>query len=178
MAELATIARPYAEATFEVAAAGNALPRWSGLLAEMTAVAANPELQTVLEDPRLTQGQRIDLFVSCLKSPPEGAERNFVAVLAENGRLALLPEIALQFEQLRADREGVADADIESAFAMGDGDLARLVGTLEQRFKRRIRPNVRVDSSLIGGVRVSVGDEVIDASVRGKLEAMRTALQN
>jgi F-type H+-transporting ATPase subunit delta len=178
MAELATIARPYAEAAFDVAAGADALPRWSGLLAEMAAVAANPDLQLALEDPRLTGAQRIDLFVSCVRTPLEGAERNFIAVLAENGRLELLPEIAGQFEQLRAEREGVADAEIESAFAMGDGDLQQLVATLERRFRRRIRPNVRVDSALIGGVRVAVGDEVIDASVRGKLDAMRTALQN
>lgn len=178
MAELATVARPYAEATFDVAAAANALPRWSGLLAEMAAVAANPDLRVVLEDPRLTQAQRIDLFVSCLKSAPEGAERNLVSVLAENGRLALLPEIAHQFEQLRAAREGVADAQIESAFELPEAELARLVAALERRFKRRIRPNVRVDAGLIGGVRVAVGDEVIDASVRGKLETMRTALQS
>ncbi len=178
MAELATIARPYAEATFDVAAAANALPRWSGLLAEMAAVAANADLQVALEDPRLTQAQRIDLFVSCIKTPLEAAERNFVAVLAENGRLVLLPEIAAQFEVLRAEREGVADAEIESAFALPDAELAKLVATLERRFKRRIRPNVRIDAGLIGGVRVAVGDEVIDASVRGKLETMRTALQS
>jgi F-type H+-transporting ATPase subunit delta len=178
MAELATIARPYAEAAFEVAAAASALPRWSEVLAGMAAVAANPDLQIVLEDPRLTQAQRIDLFVSCLKTPPEGAERNFVTVLAEHGRLAVLPEVAAQFEALRAEREGVADADIESAFALPDAELAKLVATLERRFKRRIRPNVRIDAGLIGGVRVAVGDEVIDASVRGRLDAMRTALQS
>lgn len=178
MAELATIARPYAEAAFDVAAGTNALPRWSGLLAEMAAVAANPDLQLALEDPRITGAQRIDLFVSCLKTPLEGTDRNFVAVLAENGRLGLLPEIAAQFEALRAEREGVADAEIESAFALPDGELATLVATLERRFKRRIRPSVRIDAGLIGGVRVAVGDEVIDASVRGKLDAMRTALQN
>jgi F-type H+-transporting ATPase subunit delta len=178
MAEHATIARPYAEATFDVAAAANALPRWSGLLAEMAAVAANPDLQVALEDPRLPQAQRIALFVSCLKTPLEEPERNFVTVLAGNGRLVLLPEIAAQFEQLRAAREGVADAEIESAFALPEPELAKLVATLERRFKRRIRPNVRVDAGLIGGVRVAVGDEVIDASVRGKLDAMRTALQS
>jgi F-type H+-transporting ATPase subunit delta len=178
MAELATIARPYAEAAFDVAAGADALPRWSALLAEMAAVAANPDLQLALEDPRLTGAQRIDLFVSCLKTTLDGADRNFIAVLAENGRLELLPEIAAQFETLRAGREGVADADIESAFALPDGELALLVATLERRFKRRIRPSVRVDAALIGGVRVAVGDEVIDASVRGKLDAMRTALQN
>lgn len=178
MAEHATIARPYAEAAFDVAAGTGALPRWSGLLAEMAAVAANTDLQLALEDPRLTGPQRIDLFVSCLKTPLEGVDRNFVAVLAENGRLALLPEIAGQFEALRAEREGVADAEIESAFPLPEAELAKLVATLERRFKRRIRPNVRIDQALIGGVRVAVGDEVIDASVRGKLETMQTALQS
>jgi F-type H+-transporting ATPase subunit delta len=178
MAELATVARPYAEAIFDVASGAGARPRWSELLAGMAAVATSPDLQAVLEDPRLTQAQRIDLFISCLRTQPEGPERNVVAVLAENGRLGLLPEIARQFEQLRAERDGVADADIESAFALPEAELAKLVATLERRFKRRIRPSVRVDASLIGGVRVAVGDEVIDASVRGKLDAMRTALQN
>jgi F-type H+-transporting ATPase subunit delta len=178
MAELATIARPYAGAIFEVAAAANALPHWSGLLGEMAAVAANPDLQVALEDPRLAHGRRIDLFVSCLKTPLDDAARNFVTVMAEHSRLALLPEVASQFEALRAEREGVADAEISSAFAMPDAELAKLVATLERRFKRRIRPNVRLDAALIGGVRVAVGDEVIDASVRGKLDTMRTALQN
>jgi F-type H+-transporting ATPase subunit delta len=178
MAELATVARPYAEATFDVAAAAGALPRWSQVLQEMAAVAANPELRAVLDDPRVTQAQRVELFASCLNAAPDAAERNFVAVLAENGRLGLLPEIAARFEQLRAEREGVADADIESAFELPERELATLVGTLERRFKRRIRPHVRVDASLIGGVRVAVGDEVVDASVRGKLDAMRIALQN
>ena len=178
MAELATIARPYAEAVFEVASAGSDYSRWSGLLGEMASLAANEDLETAIADPRLTEAQRVDLFVSLVKSPLDDAARNFVAVLAQNDRLAILPEVSTQFESLRAAREGVADAEIETAFPLSDADLARLTGVLEKRFKRRIRAHVQVVSQLIGGVRVVVGDEVIDGSVRGKLADMEAALKS
>lgn len=178
MAELATIARPYAEAVFEVASAGSDYARWSGLLGEMASLAANEDLETAIADPRLTEAQRVDLFVSLVKSPLDDPARNFVAVLAQNDRLAILPEVSTQFESLRAEREGVADAEIETAFPLSDADLAHLTGVLEKRFKRRIRAHVQVVPELIGGVRVVVGDEVIDGSVRGKLADMEAALKS
>jgi F-type H+-transporting ATPase subunit delta len=178
MAELATIARPYAEAVFEVASASSDYSRWSGLLGEMASLAANEDLETAIADPRLTGAQRVDLFVSLVRSPLDESARNFVAVLAENDRLAILPEVSTQFEALRATREGVADAEIETAFPLSDADLAQLTGVLERRFKRQIRAHVRVSPELIGGVRVVVGDEVIDGSVRGKLADMEAALKS
>ncbi|MCX7892730.1 MAG: F0F1 ATP synthase subunit delta [Burkholderiales bacterium] len=178
MAELATIARPYAEAVFDVAAAASDYGRWSGLLGEMAAIAANEDLGTAIADPRLTEAQRVDLFVSLVRSPLDEPARNFVAVLAQNDRLAILPEVSAQFEALRAAREGVADAEIESAFPMSDADLAKLTSILEKRFGRKIRPHVKVVPELIGGVRVAVGDEVIDGSVRGKLAEMEAALKS
>lgn len=178
MAELATIARPYAEAVFDVAAAASDYGRWSGLLGEMAVIAANEDLGTAIADPRLTEAQRVDLFVSLVRSPLDEPARNLVAVLAQNDRLAILPEVSAQFEALRAAREGVADAAIESAFPMSDADLAKLTSILEKRFKRKIRPHVKVVPELIGGVRVAVGDEVIDGSVRGKLAEMEAALKS
>ena len=99
-------------------------------------------------------------------------------VLIANDRLALLPEIRAMFEVLKNEREGVVDADIASAFPLDDAQLAGLVADLEKRFKRKINPHVSVDPELIGGVRVAVGDEVIDGSVRGKLAALAAGLLN
>jgi F-type H+-transporting ATPase subunit delta len=178
MAEIATIARPYAEAAFEVAAAGSALPEWSALLAELAVVAANADLREALSDPRVTPTQQVELVLAPLKGAVNEQQRNFVQVLAENDRLGALPVIAEQFETLRAEREGVADAEVESAFPLGDGEVNTLVTVLEKHFRRRIRAHVKVDRELIGGVRVTIGDEVIDGSVRGKLQTMELALQS
>jgi F-type H+-transporting ATPase subunit delta len=97
-------------------------------------------------------------------------------MLAENGRVALLPEIGAQFAVLKNAQEGAADATIHSAFELSAGQLTQLVATLEKKFGRKLNPTVVVDPSLIGGVRVVVGDEVLDTSVRAKLQQMHNAL--
>lgn len=178
MAEIATIARPYAEAAFDVAAAANALPDWSTLLDELAVIAANDDLREALADPRVTPPQQVELVLAAVKTAVSEAQRNFLQVLAQNDRLGVLPAIAEQFEALRAAREGVADAEVESAFPLGEGEVSALVGALEKRFRRRIRPHVKIEPALIGGVRVTIGDEVIDSSVRGKLQTMELALQS
>lgn len=177
MAELSTIARPYAEAAFSAATASGGLDAWADTIDRMAQLAADGQMKAIVSDPRVPNDKVVALFMSML--PGAGDEvRNFVAVLADNGRLAALPEIALQFRALKAEREGSADADIASAFPLEPEALSRLVASLEKRFGRKIKPQVHVDQALIGGVMVRVGDEVIDASVRGKLAAMETALRN
>jgi len=176
MAEVATIARPYAEAVFGLADKAGALPTWSRLLATMADVAAHPEVQACIGNPNLTAERLYALFVSLCQDELGADAQNFVRVLIENDRLALLPEIRSMFEALKNEREGVVDADITSAFPLDAAQLAGLVVDLEQRFKRRINPHVHVDRELIGGVRIAVGDEVIDGSVRGKLAAMASGL--
>jgi F-type H+-transporting ATPase subunit delta len=178
MAEVATIARPYAEAAFDVAAGANALPEWSALLAELAVVSADPHLRAALSDPRVNAAQQVELVLAAVRSPVGEAQRNFLRVLAHNDRLGVLSAVSEQFEALRAEREGVADAEVESAYPLAEGEVAALVATLEKHFRRRIRPHVRVAPDLIGGVRVTVGDEVIDGSVRGKLQTMELALQS
>lgn len=175
MAELATIARPYAEALFRVAQGGN-LRAWSDAVAEMAAVAALPEVNELSSNPLLSDAQIAETFLSVLKSSISAEAKNFVNALVENGRLVLLPEIAEQFKQLVNAQQGRADADICSAFPMESAQVADLVAALEKKFGRKLNPSVTVDPSLIGGVRVVVGDEVLDTSVRAKLQQMQTAL--
>lgn len=175
MAELATIARPYAEALFRVAKTGD-LAAWSGLVSEMAQVAAHPDVQSFASNPKHSDQQIAEAFLSLLKSNITSEAKNFVGMLAENGRLALLPEIGVQFHELKNAQEGAADAEITSAFEISDAQVRELVATLEKKFGRKLNPTVKVDESLIGGVRVVVGDEVLDTSVRAKLQRMHVAL--
>jgi F-type H+-transporting ATPase subunit delta len=175
MAELATIARPYAEALFRVAKSGN-LAAWSDLVSEMAHVAAHPDVQALSRNPNLSDKLVADTFVAALKSPFTDEAKNFINMLVENGRVTLLPEIGAQFHVLKNAQEGAADAEIVSAFAISDAQLKELVATLEKKFGRKLTPSVTVDPALIGGVRVVVGDEVLDTSVRAKLQQMHVAL--
>ena len=177
MAEIATIARPYAEAVFGLADKAGALPAWSKRLARMAQVAAHAEMQACIGNPNLSADRLYGLFVSlCGEDLPLEAQ-NFVRVLIANDRLALLPEIEVQYEQLKNEREGVVEAQIQTAFPLDEAHLAGLVADLERRFKRKVQPQVTLDRELIGGVRIVIGDEVIDGSVRGKLDGMAAALK-
>jgi F-type H+-transporting ATPase subunit delta len=175
MAEIATLARPYAEAVFRLAAGSGRLTAWSDALARMAQVAAHPDVQACISDPNLGADRLYSLFAS-LSGDLDAEAQNLLRVLIANDRLLLLPEIHALFEALKNEREGVVDAQIATAFEFQAGQLASLVAELEKRFGRRINPQVTVDKTLIGGVRVVVGDEVIDGSVRGKLTAMQTGL--
>lgn len=175
MAEAVTIARPYAEAVFALADAQGALGKWSQTLSVMAQVAENPEVRAATGNPNLDSDQIYGLLAAACGELAIEAQ-NLVRVLIENDRLAALPEIRDIYEELKNEREGVVDAMITTALPLDDGQLAALVLELESRFKRKIKPQVQVDAKLIGGVRLQVGDEVIDGSVRGKLAAMATAM--
>ncbi len=177
MAELSTIARPYAEAAFGVASADSAgLATWVDLLQELAQVVSHPEVKGVLDDPHLQPQSRVELVQGFLKTTPTPPVVNFLTLLAENDRLLLLPEIAVQFSQLKNRHEGSADALIETAFELTEAQLADLVAGLEKKFNIKLKPEVRVNVDLIGGVRVTVGDQVLDTSVRAQLERMRDTL--
>jgi len=175
MAELATVARPYAEALFRVAQSGN-MAAWSDLVSELAQIGANPDVQAFAANPKLTATDLVATLTSLVKSPVTPEASNFLTMLAENGRMALLPQIGAQFQELKNAQAGAADATIFSAFDLTDAQTAQLVGTLEKKFGRKLNPTVTVDPSLIGGVRVVVGDEVLDTSVRAKLQQMHVAL--
>jgi len=175
MAELATIARPYAEALFRVAKAAD-LNSWSALVSEMAEVAAHPDVRAFAQNPKVSDSDIAAAFTAALKSPVGNEAKNFIGMLVENGRLTLLPEIAEQFFELKNAEQGAADAQIVSAFELSQAQVGELIATLEKKFGRKLNPTVTVDNALIGGVRVTVGDEVLDTSVRAKLQQMHVAL--
>ena len=175
MAELATLARPYAEAMFQVAEKGD-LKKASAELDALAAVAANPQLRQFAEDPKADAAQVYDVVTSVANVPLSDASKNLLRTVIDNGRLGVLAEIAAQFHALVGARSGVSDAIVYSAFPIEPAALADVVAALEKRFKRKLDATVQVDPALIGGIRVVVGDEVLDTSVKARLEQMKAAL--
>lgn len=178
MAENVTIARPYADAAFELARGAGALGPWSEALDRLAAIAADESMRACISDPKLSADQLFQLITDVAGQALDPQMQNFVRVLVDNDRLQVLPEIRDLFVALKNEHEGVKEADIASAFPLDDATLATLKGDLEARFKTRLDVSVSLDPELIGGVRITIGDEVIDASVRGKLANMAAALKN
>lgn len=178
MSESATIARPYAQALFRLAKEGKSLSAWSDRLQRLAALARDPEMDQVIGNPKFSTKQVAELFVSLSGEVANRELNSFIFMLAEYERFDVLAEIQENFEQLRSADEGVRDALITTAFPIEPPQLSLLMQQLETHFGCRLQPRVEIDSSLIGGVRVAVGDQILDASVRGKLDALATALKN
>jgi F-type H+-transporting ATPase subunit delta len=177
MAELSTIARPYADALFETARESTeGLDRWLAIVEDMATLMSNLQVEQVVADPKLGDAQVVDLLAGMMKQPLPAAGVNFLKLLVANQRLAVLPEVAVQFRRLKNEAEGVADCLIETAFPLADGQVNDLLGALSKRFGSKLRPTVQVNPALIGGVRIAVGDQVLDNSVRARLNQMQTAL--
>ncbi|MFJ1299921.1 F0F1 ATP synthase subunit delta [Pseudomonadota bacterium AL_CKDN230030165-1A_HGKHYDSX7] len=177
MAELSTVARPYAEALFGAARDDKAgLAVWAGLVDELAQVAANADVREAMTDPRLDDTRRAQIFTGLIKSELPQAVRNFIDLLVQNDRLLLLPIIATQFAELKNRHEGTAQAEITSAFELSDAQVNELISALEVKFGLKLKPHVSVDQSLIGGVRVAVGDQVLDTSVKAQLARLRDTL--
>ncbi len=177
MAEPSTIARPYAEAAFRLADQSGKLPEWSAALGALAQVGADERVRVAIADPNLSTAKVAGLLISILTGKVSGEAENFVRVLAENRRLEVLPEIRLQFEALKNEREGVVEAEIQSAFALDDAQRTDLVKRIEKHTGRKVKARVTEDKSLIGGVRIVIGDKVIDASARAQLSALENALK-
>jgi F-type H+-transporting ATPase subunit delta len=174
MAELATIARPYAEALFKAAGSGSA-----GLVDQLTAVgavAANEQLRQFADSPKTLGSQVFEVLAGAVNSALDPKITNLLGAVIDNGRLAALPEIASQFKALVNAQSGTSDAIVYSAFAIADDTLAEVMVALEKRFARKLNARVVLDADLIGGIRVVVGDEVLDTSVKARLEQMKVAL--
>ncbi|MBC8008220.1 MAG: F0F1 ATP synthase subunit delta [Prolixibacteraceae bacterium] len=176
MAELATIARPYAEAVFRVAKQGNALQAWSDALNLIATVYRDPQMQAAMANPKVSAADIEKLLLAICGERIDGVARNLIQLLVHNRRLSVLAEIRGIFEQLKLADEGKLEAKISSAVPMEDAQRNQVVTLLSSRFKRKINATVTVDPDLIGGIKVEVGDKVWDASVRGRLQTMAATL--
>lgn len=176
MAELITVARPYATGVFAHAKEHGELAKWSDMLGFIVGVYRDPGMQAALANPTLTRADVERMFLSVCGDRIDGVARNLLGLLVRNDRLDALPQVQNLFEDLKAKEESIVDAHVETAFPMSDEQLGGLVKQLESRVKRAVRPSVKVVPELIGGVRVQIGDDVWDASVRGQLNSMATAL--
>ncbi|MEY4763981.1 MAG: hypothetical protein RI907_654 [Pseudomonadota bacterium] len=177
MAEIATIARPYAEALFKAAGADGA--KLKDQVAALAALASDEGLRLFADNPKVEAGQVFDLVAGVVQQKGatlDSKAANLLRAVLENGRLAALPEIAAQFTALVNAQGGVSDALIESPYAIEGAQLADVVATLEKRFGRKLNASVQLVPELIGGIRVTVGDEVLDTSVKARLEQMKVAL--
>jgi F-type H+-transporting ATPase subunit delta len=174
MAELATIARPYAEALFKASSADAAnVLQW---LDELAVVASDASLQAYAAHPKSTADQVYALITGILKSALDNRAQNFLRTVIENNRLSFMAEIAAQFRALANAKSGSSDAVVFSAYPIDGDKLKEVASVLEKRFERKLNVSVSLEPELIGGIRVVVGDEVLDTSVKARLEQMKVAL--
>jgi F-type H+-transporting ATPase subunit delta len=177
MAEAVTIARPYAVAVFRMAKEKNALAKWSEMLGLASAVAADAQMHALIEDPKLASADLERLFISICGDRLDVFGINLIKLLVEYDRLALLPEIASIYEDLKAQDEGTLDAEITAATKLDDKQVKTLVSQLQVKFGKKVEAHVKVDPEIIGGIKIVVGDTVIDASVRGRLQELAYTLK-
>ena len=173
MSQALTLARPYARAAFATARDERAFAGWTDALGFAARVAADPRVGGLLGNPKLTDSDAVMLLSP---EPQSESFARFLKLLADNRRLALLPEIAGLYEQLRAEAERVVKATVTSAAALPSGELDKITAALRQRFGREVEVETAIDESLIGGAVIDAGDVVIDGSLKGKLERLQAAL--
>lgn len=178
MAESVTIARPYAQAVYRLAKETGAQAVWLARLQRLSVITHDSEMSHVIGNPKFSATDVSKLLVSLTGEPENHELSSFIDLLAENERLDVMAEILEIFEQIKSADEGVQDALIASAFPLDAAQLGKLIPQLESHFGCKLQPQVELDEGLIGGVKVAVGDQVLDISVRGKLAAMATALKN
>ncbi|PCJ43561.1 MAG: F0F1 ATP synthase subunit delta [SAR86 cluster bacterium] len=176
MAELTTLARPYAKAAFEVAAYADSLQTWSSMLKQLTNVVSNERVSELLSSPSLTAEQQAKIVTDLCGDEINAQLQNFVTVLAENKRLALLPEIVGLFDILKAEQEQTVDVEISTAFVLTDETEEKLAQAIKVKLNRDVKIHSQIDKHLIGGMIIRAGDLVIDDSVRGKLHKLAEAM--
>lgn len=181
MAELSTIARPYAEglwqALTEHKTSAAKIAKIGQVLESLADMAKDPQVSELVRDPKLTDDQIFEAVTGALGKGLSPELSGLIRVVIENGRLEALPEIAAQYRALKNESEGVADAYIETAFPLDQKELEKVLGDLADRFPGvKLNPSVKVNPALIGGVSVCVGDQILDVSVRARLMQMQAAL--
>lgn len=176
MSELNTVARPYAQAAFDLARDAGTLTKWSDMLGFAAAVAVDSAMRDAIDSPNMSVEQQADLFTQVCADKLDDQGRNFIKLLAENDRLPVLPQIAALFDELRADAEGTLEATVISARPLSDAQQQDIANALKARFNREVTLQVETDESIMGGAIIRAGDTVIDGSVRGKLQQFAYAL--
>jgi len=178
MAEAITVARPYAQAAFLFANAHHTLKDWSEMLSLLAAIAGDASMSEVIDSPHLTEAQLADLIIQVAGDRINEKCANFIRVLAANGRLNLLPEIAALFEIQRRNAEGTVQAELVTAFPASESQQSEVIASLRKRLGREIELSCSTDAGLLGGAIIRAGDLVIDGSVRGKLDRLGSALNH
>lgn len=176
MAEISTIARPYAAAAFSLGKEQNLLAKWSEMLGFVAAVASDLQMQAYIQDPKVNSSELQAVFLKVCGDKLNDHGQNLIKVLVEYDRMSILPAIADAFEELKAQDEGVLDAQIIAAAKPSAAEIKNLVKRLESKFAKKIEASVSVDPALIGGMKIIVGDTVIDASVKGQLQNLAYSL--
>ena len=176
MAEISTIARPYAVAAYKLGRDQKALAKWSEMLGFASAVASDAQMQAYIQDPKVISSELQETFLKVCGDKLNEQGQNLIKVLVEYGRMSILPAITEAFEELKAQDEGMLDAQIIAAAKPSAAEVKDLVKRLEAKFGKKIEANVSVDSELIGGIKIIVGDTVIDASVKGQLQNLAYTL--
>lgn len=178
MAEVITLARPYAQALYSLAKETDTLDVWSESLEFLKSVADDAAFQETVSAPDIQLTDVEDLFLSICSDRVSMEVRNFIQLLVRNGRLSVLDDVARQYESLKAEDEGMVNALIQSAFDLDEAQITAIADILSKKLNKKISPSVTTDPNLIGGVKVHVGDKVWDASVRGRLQHMAVTLTN
>ena len=176
MSELVTAARPYARAVFEFAQEAGSIDQWSEQILLMGAIAAEPSVSTLVEHPKMTKQQIAEVFTEVCGEKVDEHGANLIKLLAENGKLALLPEIAALYEQFKAEDEGLVEAEVVSAMELDADQENAIARSLKKRLGRDVKITTRIDESLMGGAIIRAGDLVIDGSLKGRLAKASTAL--
>lgn len=178
MAEKSTIARPYSQALFELAQEQGKLKEWSDMLQLVAAITSDPQMQALISNTSIRKDQLAELVINVAGKYVDANGQNLIKVLAENRRLEFVPEIAKQYEVLRAEAENTLDAELISAFKVSADQQKKITGALEKRLGRKISLTTRIDSTLIGGAIIRAGDLVIDGSAVGQLQRLTNALSH
>lgn len=176
MSELATLARPYAAAVFKRAKETDATKKWSESLAFLSQVLSNDDIAGIVDNPKVSKQALSELMLDICQGQVTDEGENFVKLLVHNNRLGLVASIAQQFEAFKADDEGYVEVEVTSAYTLTKEDKQSLTGSLEKKLSKKVHMNVTVDKSLIGGVLVRAGDQVIDGSIKGQLQQLAKRL--
>ncbi len=176
MAEISTIARPYAVAAFKYAKEKKALAKWSDMLSLASAISADEQFSAYIQDPKVESDNLLDAFLKICGNKLDAGGKNLIKILVEYKRLPILPAISSAFEELKANDEGTLEAQIVAAVKPTATVTKSIVKNLETKFGKKVSAEVVVDPEIIGGMKIIVGDTVIDASIKGQLQNLAYSL--